>query len=377
MEFNQLPAEIQYKIFCYSENWKNSVLVCKNWQYLIEQFHIFGKCKFFGSNRSQSDRKILISSNRKYKVVDFTFDKTNRIVLEDVIDFMARTSSTEGVEMTLSESSNNVNVLKLMGALKDIKSLKIVATCEIYLDPNLIRSTIVFGNLRNLEIYFPNRHIRSIDKCLSLVETPNIESFVLKSKYSRFKDLEFGLKFINKYTLMHLMRFDVACFIEGYSHWLEFFWNGAVLKMHGCKDKLIEDEFSKFVTNNCHKFDCLKEYFMYHCSAPENIINLIFSHALNLEALSTDGFAPAASKEHVYKNFKVMKLWSMSNYPGIYHHLSRSFPNIEKMLICEGISEDLDALIKESLKNLRDFRSCMNCEIFHREYPPNVKYFDF
>lgn len=371
MDFNGLPNEILIKIFEYSGNWLDLVLVSKNWRNLIEDFHTFDKSKYFTAERSEEDKEIAIFSYRKYKTISLVL--TDQINLDDVSSYMESDSSIENVEIKLSQSSKESFLMKLLQSFKNVKSMSIIVTWDLEdEDQQLLFPNILYKNLTNLEIYYRSSHLRTVDKCLSFIETPEIQHFALKSRNSEFENLEFALQFINKYSQLKLKHFDLICYILSSRHWLEFLWTGETLRFTECQHELIRTNFCEFVKNNHPKFQLLKQIFMYRSQLPDITRNLLFMNASNLETLSTDGFVPSTTKSKLYRQFKILKLWSLSNLEMIYH-ISQSFPYIEKLFVYAAVDPNMQELLKSLLKNLKEFKSGMGIKEFNEEYPKDFR----
>lgn len=197
MNLNVLPIEILLKIFDYSQVWLNLMLVCKKWKSLIDEFHVFGKFTYFQSDRSKEAPCV---PRRKFRDAEFLFSEAT---LLNIQLFMEHQPLIEEVTLILSELKSEVDFIRLLTLMKNVRCLKIYIKCLIEVEewPN---KTIDFENLKRLEVCYRGEYCETIDSFLCLINAPNIEDFRFKTRESILGLRKFGSSFIDRHPQLKL-----------------------------------------------------------------------------------------------------------------------------------------------------------------------------
>lgn len=406
MNLSELPVELLLKIFEYTGNLKVMSLVCKDWKLLIDEHVVFGKLKFTESSvndmdwiyidrpapgkKLESDEKpkecdkfqAILQTKRKFECLQVKIGTESSKYL---VEFLKSSPKVENIEIYFNRNVPDFEDLhNLIDLLKNFKSVSILTDFSVKKILQKSRndeiSTISLPNLKNFKIVHQNVHSEYCDAILNFMETPNLEKFTLKSRRSYLPELENCLKFVNKWTKVNLKFIDVACLIVTGRNWLELHWSDDTLKMSESKHPMISKQFSEFLENHQQKFKKLKQLSLNRCGLPTEKLDLIWTNAINLAQISTDMMIPIGEcKQKVYFNMKNLKIFDFNYVDGFeaVESLNKSFPNLESLLFCREISDDLRQLIGNNFRNLREFKDNMEMFDFYQAEPEDEKIFKF
>jgi hypothetical protein len=352
---HDLPNEILMKIFAETDNYTDLVLVCKRWKELIENYHSFKILKFFTKTHNKKEYEAMLKTNRNFKNVKFVLNPEDPLQFDYILALMQKikpqTSELHILKMPTSDRFH-----RLLESQKNVSGLKIY--CGKSEDkPYEEKAPIKFESLKWLDLQFPNHRHSSMDSFLNYMETPALATIKIRSKKGTFALMDNCMIFANKWSQKALKLIDIEFEVRP-NHVLTFFWSPQKLVLVQCYDSFLR-HLEDFVNAHAEDFKSLKRFNIYVSTLTDNIYRKIGENATNLEVISTDHKMPVIGfRDTIFPHLKMMKMWAYdpTNEARAVYEFSRSFPNIETLLIYEWISEEVAELLKNSCSHLNHFR---------------------